>query len=244
MRFNSALLVALLVFGVATRVQATGDAALEEAIANAVRSVISPSGGVAAAAQSTFTGVKAGLNTLHTTLTTAYANAGVSAEAAVSAFEAQYCKPAAFKPSEKKPATFAGHAMEVVFSMGECVFEEAQWVEEGSKVLNCTEPSITYTKTPANFTSKYHTAPAFKSKECKVKKEFGESVEKVLFVFDGTQAPDMNSLIAKITEEVKGVLSTVGNGAQDLYSHAKSTASSMWGGAAGNAAANPSFNFS
>jgi hypothetical protein len=40
------------------------------------------------------------------------------------------------------------------------------------------------------------------------------------------------------------VLSTVGNGAQDLYSHAKSTASSMWGGAAGNAAANPSFNFS
>jgi hypothetical protein len=34
MRFNSALLVALLVFGVATRVQATGDAALEEAIAS------------------------------------------------------------------------------------------------------------------------------------------------------------------------------------------------------------------
>jgi hypothetical protein len=31
-----------------------------------------------------------------------------------------------------------------------------------------------------------------------VKKEFGESVEKVLFVFDGTQAPDMNSLIAKV----------------------------------------------
>ena len=79
-------------------------------------------------------------------------------------------------------------------------------------------------------------------------------MEKVLFVFDGTQAPDMNSLIAKasgaggcswclrlsssrrpapdsclscccalqITEEVKGVLGTVGNGAQDVFNSVKS----------------------
>jgi threonine aldolase len=65
-------------------------------------------------------------------------------------------------------------------------------------VLNCTEPSITYSKGPANFTSKYHTAPEFVSKECKVTKTFGEESEKVLFVFDGTQAPDMNALIAKV----------------------------------------------
>lgn len=66
------------------------------------------------------------------------------------------------------------------------------------QVLNCTEPSITYAKVPANFTSKFHSAPTFTSKECKVTKTFGESVEKVLFVFDGTQAPDMNTLVAKV----------------------------------------------
>jgi hypothetical protein len=38
-----------------------------------------------------------------------------------------------------------------------------------------------------------------------VTKTFGEEVEKVLFVFDGTQAPDMNSLIAKVgTGQHKG----------------------------------------
>lgn len=36
------------------------------------------------------------------------------------------------------------------------------------------------------------------SKECKVVKTFGEPVEKVLFVFDGQKAPDMNSLVAQV----------------------------------------------
>ncbi len=38
----------------------------------------------------------------------------------------------------------------------------------------------------------------FTSKECIVTKVFGEADEKVLFNFDGSQAPDMNSIIAKV----------------------------------------------
>ena len=44
--------------------------------------------------------VKAGLASLHSTLESAYAAAGVQAEAALAAFEEQYCTPASFSPSE------------------------------------------------------------------------------------------------------------------------------------------------
>lgn len=50
--------------------------------------------------QTTVTGVQTGLSGLHSTLTAAYAQAGAQAEAAVAAFEAQYCEPASFTPSE------------------------------------------------------------------------------------------------------------------------------------------------
>ena len=71
--------------------------------------------------------------------------------------------------------------------------------------LNCTEPSIVFTKTPANFTSKYHSAPVFTSKECKVKKTFGDAVQKVLFVFDGQQAPDITALTAQASDSAAAV---------------------------------------
>ena len=44
-----------------------------------------------------------------------------------------------------------------------------------------------------------HPAPrSFTSKVCKKTKTFGEPVEKVLFVFDGQKAPDMNALVAQV----------------------------------------------
>ena len=39
---------------------------------------------------------------------------------------------------------------------------------------------------------------SFTSKVCKKTKTFGEPVEKVLFVFDGQKAPDMNALVAQV----------------------------------------------
>ncbi|KAL4858407.1 hypothetical protein ACK3TF_001387 [Chlorella vulgaris] len=120
--------------------------------------------------------------------------------------------------------------MTVTFALGSCNFNEVAYHEDGRKVLNCSEPSISYVKAPSSFTSKFNTAPAFTSKECIVTKVFGEADEKVLFNFDGSQAPDMNSIIAKITEEIKGVMGSVGSGAADMFNSAKG---SLTGGAFG-----------
>lgn len=52
------------------------------------------------AAHTTFTGVQQGLSQMSAAAATAYKNAGAQAEAALAAFEAQYCSPATFSPSE------------------------------------------------------------------------------------------------------------------------------------------------
>ncbi|PSC68110.1 hypothetical protein C2E20_8257 [Micractinium conductrix] len=187
----------------------------------------------------TATAMGQGLGAAADALSAAYATAGAQAEAALAAFEKEYCTPATFVPSEKVPATFTGHSMSLTFSLGECTFDDHKWLHEDVKELDCTEPSITYTKTPANFTSKFHSAPSFTSKECKIEKVFGEEVTQVLFVFDGSQAPDVATLTAKITEEVKKVLGTVGTGVQDMVGNTKSMLlGGLTGGfAAGNMAA-------
>ena len=50
------------------------------------------------------------------------------------------------------------------------------------KELNCTEPSISFVTTPANFTSAYKKAATFQSQFCQISKSFGEPLEKVLYV--------------------------------------------------------------
>lgn len=118
--------------------------------------------------------------------------------------------------------------MAVTFSLGNCTFNESKWLHDDIKELDCVEPSISYAKTPASFTSKFHSAPVFTSKECKVTKTFGEDVEKILFVFDGTKAPDMNALTSQITEEVKKVLGTLTGGMSDMISGTKGLLGGMY----------------
>lgn len=74
------------------------------------------------------------------------------------------------------------------------------------KELNCVEPSITFTKTPANFTSKYKSAPKFISKECKIEKTFGDDIRKVLYVFDGSSPVDINALTNTVLGEVRQLM--------------------------------------
>jgi hypothetical protein len=74
--------------------------------------------------------------------------------------------------------------------------------EENRKELNCTEPAITFLKTPASFTSKHKSAPSFRGKQCVVAKEFGEPVKKVLFVFDGQNPVDVNQLTNQVRRRV------------------------------------------
>ncbi|KAL4858406.1 hypothetical protein ACK3TF_001387 [Chlorella vulgaris] len=189
--------------------------------------------------------ISAGLGQIQSALRAQYESVTGQLETVVAAAEAQYCTPPTFVPGKqpcltapcccrhaagKEPATFTGSSMTVTFALGSCNFNEVAYHEDGRKVLNCSEPSISYVKAPSSFTSKFNTAPAFTSKECIVTKVFGEADEKVLFNFDGSQAPDMNSIIAKITEEIKGVMGSVGSGAADMFNSAKG---SLTGGAFG-----------
>ncbi|KAL4427814.1 hypothetical protein ABPG75_001903 [Micractinium tetrahymenae] len=224
---RAAVLLLLLACGIGARAQATDG--LSAAIAQAVSSALGGSSG--GGMMGTMGTVHQSLSSLSGAMSTAYAQAGAQAEAALAAFEKQYCTPATFTPSVKVPATFVGHSMAVTFSMGNCTFNESKWLNDDIKELECIEPSISHTKKPATFTSKFHSAPSFTSKVCKVTKTFGEPVEKVLFVFDGTQAPDINALTAQITEEVKKVLGTVGTGMSDIIGSTRSLVSSAVGGA-------------
>ena len=81
------------------------------------------------------------------------------AETAMAQYEAQYCTPAKFTPSTVAPAKFVGHSFALTFSTGNCTFNETKYLVDGVKELDCVEPSISYVKNPANFTSKYHKAP-------------------------------------------------------------------------------------
>lgn len=45
-------------------------------------------------------------------------------ETVLNAYEAQWCTPATFTPSVKKPAKFMGHGFELVLSAGACTFNE------------------------------------------------------------------------------------------------------------------------
>ncbi|PSC68122.1 hypothetical protein C2E20_8258 [Micractinium conductrix] len=206
------------------------DGAIADAVSQAMNKVLqnNPLAGLS----TTATAVGQGLSTTVGALTAAYASAGAQAEAALAAYEKEYCTPATFTPSEKVPAIFTGKGLSLDFSLGECTFDEHKWIHEDVKELDCTEPSITLTKTPANFTSKFRSAPEFTSKECKIEKVFGQEVEQVLFVFDGSSVPDVTQLTAKINEEVKKVLGTVGTGVGDIVGNAKSM---LMGGLLGGA---------
>jgi len=80
------------------------------------------------------------------------------------------------------------------------------FAENKTKELECVEPSIIFSKTPANFTSKYKSAPKFVSKQCAIEKTFGTEVRKVLYVFDGTNPVDVNSLTTTVLSEVRSLM--------------------------------------
>lgn len=77
------------------------------------------------------------------------------------------------------------------------------------------QPSVKFSKIPAELTSKHISAPKFISKDCKISKEFGVSDIKVLYVFDGSPV-DMASLTNQVMNEVRSALGLVTNGAQNI----------------------------
>ena len=74
------------------------------------------------------------------------------------------------------------------------------------------EPLIYIAKNPANFTTKYMSAPIFTAKKCNVTKTFGEQNKRVLFVFDGKTPIDINTITATLVTEVKAMMGTLTGG--------------------------------
>lgn len=80
----------------------------------------------------------------------------------------------------------------------------------GKQVLRCTEPSITFEKTPASFVSSYTTGATFTSAYCNVTQTFGTASSRVLYTFDGSkQLPSVTELTTTVTDEVKDLLSNL-----------------------------------
>eukprot|EP00887_Chlorella_sp_A99_P006034 scaffold22.g6034.t1 len=103
----------------------------------------------------------------------AAASLASQAEATIAAYEAQYCTPAVLKPGKKVPATFFGHSFALTLTTGNCSFNHTKYLQ-GEKELDCVKPSISYIKTPANFTSHYNKATVF------MEKKFGEQIKSLM----------------------------------------------------------------
>jgi len=120
--------------------------------------------------------------------------------------EAKYCTPAEFTPAVKKNAKFTGPSFILNFFSGSCSLDDDAFIFNKTKQLECVKPEITYNKIPANYSSKYKAAPTFSGKTCLLSKEYGETIQKVLFVFNGDDYPDIKNLTHQVAEEMKTVL--------------------------------------
>jgi hypothetical protein len=175
---------------------------------------------MAAQLQTRIAALGQGLTTVGNEFQSRYDVAYDQAESLLLGFESDYCSPAELIPSMKIPATFVGPSFALTFDSGNCFFNDTALLFDKVKEVVCTEPSISYAKTPATFTSKYKSAPAFVSKSCLIEKTFGEPDVRVLYVFDGASYPDMNELTAKVTQEVTQMMGTLtgGMGANQMTS--------------------------
>jgi hypothetical protein len=141
--------------------------------------------------------------------TSAYSSLSDSLEGVAEGLSARYCTEAKFTPKAKKPAKFTGPGFSLTFFSGSCALDEEAILLEKTKKIDCIKPGVFYTKTPANFTSKYKSAPRFVNKECKVTKTFGQPTTTVLYVFDG-----VDTAVANITSRVSAELRSVLGGAR------------------------------
>lgn len=91
-----------------------------------------------------------------------------------------------------------------------------------SATLDCIEPTLVVTKTPAIYTSAYHSAPTFTGKECKVQPTIGEETAEILYTFDDATPIDPLSLANLIQAKLATILQ---EGYQDLIKQIASSAS-------------------
>lgn len=88
------------------------------------------------------------------------------AAAIVEKVEEDICTAEEYTPSEKKQTKCTGHEIKLVYEPKECV------IDEKNHVIDCTPAKLVLKKIPGGCTFKHHTAPEWKSKECKMETEF------------------------------------------------------------------------
>ena len=123
-----------------------------------------------------------------------------------SQFEDKYCTPASFTPAEKKPAKITGPGFKLEIGLGGCVVTEHD-AKTKTMSLDCIQPYAAWSHVQATYTSKYHSAPKFVSKECKIKKEHGKADEITLLEFNGHQAPDAKTMTSAVQSQLQAALS-------------------------------------
>jgi hypothetical protein len=111
--------------------------------------------------------------------------------------ESEYCSPAKFTPSVKKPASIQMPGFYIEAGLGECTVVNS--TNSHKYNLDCTKPYVEQTHVPGKWTSKFHSAMKFKSKECKLEKTIGEADEIILFEFDGKTNYDPSALRDTVT---------------------------------------------
>lgn len=123
--------------------------------------------------------------------------------------EDQYCTPAKFTPSFKKPAEITMPGFYIEAGLGECTVETDDGLKKHEYILNCTKPYVTKAHVPGEWVSKRKTAIEFETKSCKIEKEIGEFEEIVLFEFDGHTNMDPNALRQTVSQAFSGLANGV-----------------------------------
>jgi len=150
------------------------------------------------------------------------------AEEFIGEYEDKYCTPATFTPSTKLPGEVVGPSFFFEVGLGGCTVNENSHTKYNkSMVLDCYKPYLTYGHRNATWTSKYHSAPSFTSKECKIEKVHGEYEELVLFVFDGKTAPNMETIGSQVSNHFTNAVNGLATAGQAVASQVTSFLSGL-----------------
>lgn len=144
----------------------------------------------------------------------AYGGLEVQLEESVNMFEDKYCSPARFSKSQKRPGSITMPGFEIEVGMGSCVVEK-DGPNHKEPYLKCSKPYLIYGHKQGTYTSKYHTAPSFRTKDCKISKSWGSSDRVVLYEFNGLGS-GLNEMKAQITGALGTAIGALASGANDI----------------------------
>ena len=144
---------------------------------------------------------------------TAFNDIEVQLQGAANPYEEKYCTPASFKPSTKRPSTVKMPGFYIEVGLGECTVDESKASVKNS-TIECIKPYLKYAHEPGSYVHKFHSAPKFTSKSCKIEKKIGDSDEMTLYEF--SDHGDINSMAGRVSDAFGTALAALTTGKQDM----------------------------